>query len=329
MQLIAFAIIHAFGVTLLGSSVFSDCAVSRCDSTKNLYPSSFHVYGSWNGREYGTGETVFIVARFPASTCLLPEPWEAGPECVPLMSVGMRSLPDAGETCLTIQAANSTREVEFDYGIKFDDEQILDTGDVLNFWIFPLEIYDGMYTSRLRILGLSIPDACNIPERIGFNTLDLIPKRNKLLTPNVSVDTWPPTILSVYTGSQAGSYTFLDVINIVVVFSKPVFFSELPSKFDTAFMKANASYTLPVGLPYLELNSQAFALLEGYAAGSVDRQKLSFIYVVGTGEYTPDGGQLEVPAGGTIQLNAGIIASVATGMEADLASMPLPGTDGV
>jgi hypothetical protein len=306
-----------------------DCR-ARCDPNKknSLYPFSFSVYGAWKGRQYGTGETAFIIARFPASLCLLPEPRELGPDCIPQLSVEMRSLSDAGDTCLSIPAANSTRRVEIQYGIKFDNEYILETGENMNFWAFPLDVHDGMYTSQLKIVGFTIPDACNIPGRVGFNTRDLIPKGNRLLTPNVSVDTWPPTILNVYTGTRAGSYTFLDVIKIIVFFSKPVYFSELPSKFDSTFMKANASYTIPAGLPYLELNSQAMALLEGYAAGSLDRRKLSFVYIVGTGEYTPAGGQLEVPAGGTIQLNAGIIASVATGMEADLTTMPLPGTFG-
>ena len=187
-----------------------------------------------------------------------------------------------------------------------------------------------MKTAKLGVTGFSIPASCNIPGRVSFSALDLVPKQNDLLSPDISIDTLPPTILNVYTGRTAGTYTYKDIINIVVEFSKPVYFSELPSKFDTAFIKANASYMIPAGLPYLELNSQAFALMQGYEGSGpgIDRRKLSFVYVVGTGEYTPARGQLEVPAGGTIQLNAGVIVSVATGLEADLTSMPLPGREG-
>ena len=213
--------------------------------------------------------------------------------------------------------------------VKFISDFSLDVGGTFNFWVFPLNVRDGMYTAKLNVVGLTIPASCSIPMRATFNNLDLIPKGNNLLSPNVSIDTLPPTIVNVYSGKPAGNYTFRDVINIIVEFSKGVYFSELPSKYGTAFMVANASYTLPVGLPYLELNSQAIALLEGYEEGSLDKRKLSFSYVVSTGEYTPSGGQLEVPAGSTIQLNSGNIAGLGTGLEADLTSMPLPGTAGI
>jgi hypothetical protein len=229
---------------------------------------------------------------------------------------------------MTLTAVNSSQQAEIEYGIEFLSDPSLDTGENLNFWLFPLEVYDGMYTAKLSVIGFSIPEACNIPGRTNFNTLDLIPKGNKLMSPDVSIDTRPARIVNVYTGRAAGNYTYMDVIKIIVEFSKEIYFSELPSKFDTVFMKANASYTLPPGLPYLELNSQAIALLEGYDPGNPDRRKLSFVYVVGTGEFTPEGGQLEVPAGATIQLNAGNIASVALGLEVDLTTMPGPGEFG-
>ena len=315
-------------VSLLTSRVTSDCAQSQCAPKTNptLYPAAFSVFGAWNGRQYGSGETVLIIARFAASTCLLPEPGEAGPACLPMLSVGLRS--SDGSTCQSILAANSTRQAEIDYGVKFNRDSNLDTGLPFNFWVFPLNVREGVYSSKLNIVGLTIPASCNIAGRVTFNSLDLIPKGNNLLSPNVSIDSLPPTIVNVYTGKPTGNYTFGDVINIIVEFSKAVYFSELPSKYGSAFMVANASYTIPTGLPFLELNSQAIALMEGYEAGSLDQRKLSFLYVVGTGEFTPQDGQLEVPAGSTIQLNRGMIAALDTGMEADLTSMPLPGTHG-
>ena len=326
MQSVSFGFVI---VSLLACRVFADCAQSQCDPKTNpsLYPSSFSVFDAWNGRQYGSGETLLIIARFAASTCLLPEPGDAGPACLPVLSVGLRSSDDS--TCKLISAANSTRQVEIDYGVKFISDFSLDTGGIFNFWVFPLNVREGMFTSKLNIDGLIIPPSCNIGGRATFNSLDLIPKGNHLLSPNVSVDSLPPTIINVYTGKPTGNYTFGDVINIIVEFSKAVYFSELPSKYDTAFMVANASYTIPTGLPFLELNSQAIALMEGYEAGSLDQRKLSFLYVVGTGEFTPQDGQLEVPAGKTIQLNTGMISAVGTGMEADLTSMPLPGTLGI
>jgi hypothetical protein len=308
--------------------IAGDCSVKPCDPSKNpaLYPASFSVFGAWEGRQYGAGETAFIVARFASSTCSLPEPAEAGPGCIPLLSVGLWQ--SNGSECEPIPASNSTRKAEIDYGLQYNSDLNLDTVDNLNFWVFPLEVHEGMYTAKLSVVGLIIPPECNIPGRATFNNLDLIPKGNNLLSPNVVIDSMPPTIVNVYTGRTAGSYTYMDVINIIVEFSKEVYFSELPSKYSAAFIKANASYTLPPGLPYLELNSQSIALLEGYEAISESRRKLSFLYIVGTGEFTPEGGQLEVPAGATIQLNAGNIASIETGMEADLTSMPLPGTFG-
>ena len=186
-----------------------------------------------------------------------------------------------------------------------------------------------MRTAKLGITGFSIPESCNMPGRMTFSTLDLIPQENNLLSPAVTIDTSPPFITSVYTGTKAGTYTYKDVIHIVVEFSRPVYFNELLSRFDETYMKASANYTVPAGLPFLELNSQAIALLQGYEGAGVDRRKLLFVYVVGTGEYTPTRGQLGVPAGATIQLNSGIIACVATGLEANLTSMPLPGRQGM
>jgi hypothetical protein len=290
---------------------------------------SFSVFGGWNGRQFASGESVLIVARFSSTTCRLPEPGEAGADCIPIMTVGMHQANGNESNCFSIKAANSTKRAEIDYGVKFISDYALDTRKgYYNHWVFPLNVENGMYTAKLNIIGLVIPKACNIFGRATFNNLDLIPKGNSLLTPNVSIDTMPATIVNVYTGKQSGSYTFGDVMSIVVEFSTSVSFSEIPSKYGTAFMLANASYTIPAGLPYLELNSQAIAILEGYEAGSLDQRKLSFLYNVGSGEFTPPGGQLEVPEGSTIQLNGGNIVALGTGMEADLTTMPRPGTFG-
>jgi hypothetical protein len=292
-----------------------------------VYASSFSVFGACDGRQYTSGETVLIVARFPASTCQLQEPGEAGAGCIPILNVGVHQAN--GSSCVSIPAANSTNQVEFEYGIKFISDPTLDTSSGnYNHWVFPFNVVDGMRTPLLNIIGLIIPEECNMRSRVTFFNDNLIPEGHSLLTPTVSIDTFPATIVGVYTGKPAGIYTLGDVIGIGVEFSKSVIFSEIPSQYGTAFMSANASYTIPLGLPYLELNSQSRALLVGYEAGTSDRRKLFFLYNVGAGEFTPPDGQLDVPAGSTIQLNGGRITALGTGIEADLTSMPLPGSVG-
>jgi hypothetical protein len=311
------------------SCFLRDACFERCDPIKNqlLYPSSFSVFGAFDGRVFTSGDSVLIVARFPASTCQLPEPGEAGEGCIPIMYIDLHQAD--GSNCLSIPAANSTKQIEIIHGIGFNSDPTLDTlTGKYNHWVFPFNVVVGMHTAKLNVIGLIIPEACSMRDRVTFYNADLMPKGNNLLTPNVSIDTLPSIILSVKLGKPAGTYTLGDVISVGVEFSKSVLFTPIPSKYGTSFMSANASYTIPVGLPYLQLNSQARALLVGYEAGISDRRKLSFLYNVGAGEFTPPDGQLDVPAGSTIQLNGGRIVALGTGIEADLTSMPLPGSFG-
>jgi hypothetical protein len=292
-----------------------------------LYPSSFYVFGASDGRQFTSGESALIVAHFPVTTCQLPEPGEAGVGCIPILKVGVHQAN--GSRCLSIPAANSTKQVEIEYGIKFIADYTLDSlSGNYNHWVFPFNVVDGMHIAELNVISLVIPQACTVRGRVRFVHHNLIPNGSNILTPKVSIDTLPATIVSIYAGKPAGAYTRGDVISIGVEFSKSVSFTEIPSKYGTAFMSANASYTIPVGLPYLELNSQAIALLVGYEAGTSDRRKLTFLYNVGAGEFTPPDGQLDVPAGSTIQMNGGRIAALGTGVEADLTTMPLSGNLG-
>ncbi len=231
-----------------------------------------------------------------------------------------------GLSCIDVPVAPLARTVEKDYGVSFLSDYSLDsTSENYNHWVFPLNVEEGMYTSSLKVTGLLISSTCNAPGA-SFNNLDLIPAVNRLLQPDVSIDGLPAAIVNVYAGKPPGSYTAGDAMYIIVEFSKDVAFSELPSKYSPSYMKANASYTLPFGLPYLELNSQSYATLAGYAGHG--QRKLAFFYSISTGEFTPEDGQLEVSAGATIQLNGGSIYARATGAQADLTTMPLPGTFG-
>ena len=82
------------------------------------------------------------------------------------------------------------------------------------------------------------------------------------------------------------------------------------------------------GVPYIELNSKTLVALRGYK-NPTDQSKLAFLYLVGTGEETPAGQQLDVMDGTTIQLNGGTITGSRNGLEADLTTMPRYGTIGM
>jgi hypothetical protein len=81
------------------------------------------------------------------------------------------------------------------------------------------------------------------------------------------------------------------------------------------------------GVPYIELNSQTYVALRGYESQK-DKSKLSFLYLVGTGEETPPGAQLDLAFNSTITLNGGSLYGIDTGLNVDLESMPTGGTVG-
>ena len=93
------------------------------------------------------------------------------------------------------------------------------------------------------------------------------------------------------------------------------------------YLDAQSSGTMLFGVPYIELNSQAYAALRGYESVR-DKSKLSFLYRVGTGEETPPGTQLDLTRNSTISLNGGNIFGTDTGLDADLTTMPTGGVVG-
>ena len=70
----------------------------------------------------------------------------------------------------------------------------------------------------------------------------------------------------------------------------------------------------------MELNSKAYAALQGYALPS-DRTKLLFVYAVNSGEETPPGIGLDLVEYSVIQLNGGSITGAKTGLDVNFASM--------
>ena len=247
--------------TFYERSFATTCSVNQslsvaCDASKNpvLYPSSFSVFGAIDGTAYAAGQTLFVVALFPPNVCKLPQPINTNPGCNATVQLNIHS--SDGSSCLTVPVAPSAYHAESQYGISFLSDPNLDTGAApYRHWVFPVAVANGMYTSSLGVTGLLIHPDCSTPNA-SFSNLNLIPAGNSLLSPNVTVAALPPTIVNVYAGIGAGSYTLGTVMYIVVEFSDDVAFSPVPSRYSLAFQTANASYTLPAGLPYLELSSQ-------------------------------------------------------------------------
>ncbi len=73
-------------------------------------------------------------------------------------------------------------------------------------------------------------------------------------------------------------------------------------------------------VPFVELNSKAYATLQGYALPN-DRSKLLFVYAVHDGEETPPSGGLDLVEFSVIQLNGGSITGAKTGLDVNLSSM--------
>ncbi len=279
------------------------------------------IFGAYDGQVYTAGNVVIIVANFPEFTCRLPDPTDIHPSCKPSMTV---SLFTNGGACYNISAV-SNRVLEFNFGFMFSDDPKLETDTgVYNHWSFPLYVLDGMATSRLEIKSVFIPPECN-GQWATFDDSHQI--SNLRVLPNIKIDAMPPQIVSLHTGKSPGTYTNGTMINIVVEFSKDVSFSSLPDQYAQIYVDIYAPSKIPYGIPYLELNSNAFAPLRGY--NSVRSKKtLSFLYKVGPGEETPLGMQLDIRFSSSIVTNGGYIVGEGTGVDVNLTSMPQPGEEG-
>ncbi len=70
----------------------------------------------------------------------------------------------------------------------------------------------------------------------------------------------------------------------------------------------------------MELNSRAYATLQGYALPS-DRTKLLFVYAVHDGAETPPAVGLDLVEFSVIQLNGGSITGAKTGLDVNFNSI--------
>jgi hypothetical protein len=130
----------------------------------------------------------------------------------------------------------------------------------------------------------------------------------------------PPVVLSYKTTAAAGSYTSGARIDIVVRFSRDVVFVPLPDPFSQAAVSAAAVGNVASGCPRIQLNSNAYAPLQGYAVAN-DSTRLLFVYQVSDGEATPSGRGLDLAPGTVVQLNGGSIKAARTGVAANFSTM--------
>lgn len=296
--------------------------VARCNHERNidLFPQTFMIFQAYDGQTSTVGNALMIVAKFPNYTCNLPSPDEISPFCTPQLTLVLFT---QNGTCFNV-TTESNKKLELDFGFSFADDPTLETDSgAYNHWTFPLHITRGMSISRLDVRSLYIPEACN-SYRGTFDRFRHIPHGS--LTPYIAIDAQPPNIVSVHTAKVPGVYTTGAIINIVVEFSKEMEISSLPNQFSNTYQTFNSP--IPYGVPYIELNSNVFVPLRGYA-GTRSKKLLTFLYIVGTGEQTPPGKQLDVLAGTSIELNGGSIAAEGTGLDMNFTSMPLPGQEGV
>jgi hypothetical protein len=272
------------------------------------------------------GETGLILVRFPDGVCTIPDPGDIPDHaCVPLLYLNIAA---GGMDYVFLEAASRASDVELEYKVKFADQPELKTssGSMAQYWVFVGKVSLGLNTPDLKALAMLIPAGCNTPQVSFFNNVSFFPS-DALIPSGIKFDTVPPMIQSVYTTGNSGNFTAGHIIDVIIKFSKNVQFSDLPDKYSQVYLNAQATSTMLYGVPYIELNSGAFVALRGYE-NAADKSKLSFVYLVRTGEQTPAGMQLDIAVKTTIQLNGGSITGADNGLDVDLTSMPAYGTTG-
>ncbi len=297
-----------------------------CTSNRNqsIVPSQVIVFGISQGATISLGETGLVLVRFPDGVCNIPNPGDI-PDCNPLLILNVAA---GGMDYVILSAEPRSSDVEADYKVRFADQPELTTasGSTAQHWVFIGKVSLGLNTPDLKALAMLIPAGCNTPEVSFYN--DFFPFPSGALVPSgIKFDTVPPMIQGLFTTGQSGNFTAGHIVEITIKFSKPVRLSDLPDRYSQVYLDAQATSTILYGVPYIELNSGALVALRGYDSAA-DKSKLSFVYLVGNGEQTPAGIQLDIAANTTIQLNGGSITGDGNGLDADLTSMPAYGTKG-
>ena len=292
-----------------------------------ITPKSFIIFKAQAGDILTIGDKMFILAVFPESSTgapmSQPDPGSLG-SCQPTVALAIKNVnSQTGQLSGTVTVAASPyySQVETSYRVRFEEQAELYTssGAYNKPWVFAINITAGMESTSVYVQSMTVPSGCNYNTTTFFNSAQTF--LSSATTPSgVQIDTKPPVVLSYKSSALAGSYTSGARIEIIVRFSRDVVFSELPDPSSPAAIASASFGNVPSGSPYMQLNSNAYAPLQGYALTN-DSTRLLFVYQVGDGEATPSGVGLDLAQYTGIQLNGGIIKSARTGLAADLSSM--------
>ena len=274
------------------------------------------------------GDKMLVLAVFPESRTgapmSQPDPGAISTGCQPYLSLAIQNVDSqSGLLAQTynVTAAPYLSQVESSYRVRFQDQPDLytSTGAYNKPWVFAFNVSAGMKSAALYVQSITIPAACNY-NAVPFINSGYVYYPSSTLPAGVQIDSVAPAVLSYKTSASAGSYTTGARIEIIVRFSRDVVFSPLPDPYSQAATDAAAVGDVASGCPFVQLNSNAYAPLRGYALTN-DSTRLLFVYQVSDGEATPGGVGLDLAAYTTIQLNGGAIKSARTGVAADLTSM--------
>ena len=292
-----------------------------------ITPKSFIIFKAQAGDILTIGDKMFILAVFPESSTgapmSQPDPGSLG-SCQPTVALAIQNAnSQTGQLSGTVAVAASPyySQVETTYRVRFEEQAELYTssGAYNKPWVFALNVTAGMESTSVYVQSMTIPSGCNYNTTTFFNSAQTFLSSATIPT-GVQIDTIPPLVLSYKTSALAGSYTAGARIEIIVRFSREVVFSQIPDPSSQAAIAAGTAGYIPSGCPFVQLNSNAYAPLQGYALAN-DSTRLLFVYQVGNGEATPAGVGLDLAQYTGIQLNGGIIKSARTGLAADFSSM--------
>ena len=293
-----------------------------------IAPASFVIFKAQKGDIASIGDKMFILAVFPETRSGAPmsqlDPGAISTSCQPSVSLAIENIDSqSGLLAQTynVPASPFIASVESSYRVRFQDQPDLytSTGAYSKPWIFAFNINAGMKSASVIVQSLTVPTACNynatrfLNESLAYSPAATVPS-------GVQIATIPPVVVSYKTSVAAGSYTTGSFIDIVVTMTQTVVFSQLPDQYSQAALDAAAVGEVQPLCPYVQLNSNAYAPLRGYALPN-DQTKLLFMYQVSDGEATPNGVGLDLAEYSGLQLNGGSIKSASTGLAADFSSM--------
>jgi hypothetical protein len=340
MELHRYLLVH----TLLGWITLSSSAPVTVPA-----PTNFVIFQENNGHVANVGDILFILAVFPEksdkSSWSIQDPGTmndnahsydttytdvngnivyttaqvAAGSCSPSIVLSMGS-----SQTLSVNAQSYAWKVEDTYKLNFADQAELYTSDGSYNppWVFLLRVTMGMTSTVFFVKSITIPIGCNYNTYTFTSTKPYTSQHtvmSNLYSP-CRIDSAQPIVTSYRTPAATGRYTAGATIPIIVHFNKEVVFSQLPDPYSQAAIDAAAIGDVPSGCPFVQLNSNAYAPLRGYALTN-DSTRLLFVYQVGEGEETPAGVGLDLAQFSTVQLNGGSIKSARTGVDADFASM--------